>query len=148
MSIGRRWYLVARDVRKPEWRTWRVDRIVEASPTGHRFLLADPPDAAAVVQRAISTAPYRHQARVELHAAVLTAVAERVPATVAVHGGDRRAHDAADEWCRRPRHLALHIGLLDVDFHAVEPVELRDRMHELGARLARSTANGGSRRLQ
>ena len=30
VSIGRRWYLVARDARHDDWRTWRVDRIESA----------------------------------------------------------------------------------------------------------------------
>ena len=41
---------------------------VAVALSGHRFELTDPPDAVEVVQRAISTSPYRHQARVELHA--------------------------------------------------------------------------------
>jgi hypothetical protein len=37
--------------------------------------------------------------------------------------------------------IALHIGLLDVDFRVIEPDALRDRMRALEDRLHRATAN-------
>jgi predicted DNA-binding transcriptional regulator YafY len=46
-----RWYLVALDVERGEWRTFRADRIRAARPTGARTELVDPPDAAAMVSR-------------------------------------------------------------------------------------------------
>ena len=64
MQAGYRWYLVARDLDRGDWRTFRVDRIDEPRLTGVRFVPRDPPDAAAFVARAVTTAPYRYQARV------------------------------------------------------------------------------------
>jgi predicted DNA-binding transcriptional regulator YafY len=134
VSIGRRWYLVARDARLPEWRTWRVDRIGTVQRSGHRFQLTDPPDAVALVQRAISTSPYRHQARVELDAPA-EHIARLVPPTVGVieaidehttlltTGGDDLSA------------LAFHIGLIGVPFRVVEPDELRVRILEIAHRL-------------
>jgi predicted DNA-binding transcriptional regulator YafY len=49
VHTGRRWYLVARDVDRDDWRTFRVDRVTEPELTGHQFELKDPPDAAARV---------------------------------------------------------------------------------------------------
>jgi predicted DNA-binding transcriptional regulator YafY len=134
VSIGRRWYLVARDARLPEWRTWRVDRIQSAEASGHRFVVDDPPDAVALVQRSISTAPYRHQAKIELAAPVET-ISRRVPPSVGVlEAIDERTTlltTGADELDV----LAFHIAMLDVDFRVIEPTALQRRIAELGARL-------------
>jgi predicted DNA-binding transcriptional regulator YafY len=46
-----RWYLVALDVTRGKWRTFRADRVTGAHPTGILVELADPPDAAALVSR-------------------------------------------------------------------------------------------------
>jgi predicted DNA-binding transcriptional regulator YafY len=136
VSIGRRWYLVARDARKPEWRTWRVDRVESVVPTGHRFVVGDPPDAAALVQRSISTSPYRYQARVELDAPIAT-MAERVPPTVAVLEAIDEQTTLLTTGADNLDSIVFHIGMLDVDFRVLEPPELRARMHTLATRLSR-----------
>jgi predicted DNA-binding transcriptional regulator YafY len=46
-----RWYLVALDVARGNWRTFRADRVTDAHPTGTLTELDDPPDAAALVAR-------------------------------------------------------------------------------------------------
>ena len=135
VSIGRRWYLVARDARKPEWRTWRVDRIESAAPTGHRFVVTDPPDAAALVQRSISTAPYRYRAQVELDAPI-DVVAERVPPSVAVLEAIDERTTLLTTGSDHLDALVFHIGMLDVGFDVLEPPELRERMRALGDRLS------------
>ncbi len=140
VSIGRRWYLVARNARMPEWRTWRVDRIVSASPTGHRFIVVNAPDAVTLVQRSISTSPYRFQAKVEL-AAPVERIAEMVPANVAVLEAIDEHTTLMTTGADNLDMIALHIGLLDVDFRVLEPRSLRDRMHALAERLHHGTAN-------
>ena len=142
VSIGRRWYLVARDPRHDDWRTWRVDRIESAEPTGHRFVVSDPPDAVALVQRSISTAPYRHQARVEL-AAPVERIAEMVPPSVAVLEAVDENTTLLTTGADQLDSLAIHIAVLGVDFHVLEPDVLRTRMLELAARLQ---AGAGSER--
>lgn len=64
VATNRRWYLVAFDLDRGGWRTFRVDRVEHAEPTGHRFVAGERPDAARMVSEAISTAPYRYQATV------------------------------------------------------------------------------------
>src|SRR5919199_6094248 len=59
VSLGRRWYLVAFDLRRDDWRTFRVDRIDGARATGMRFrprqLPGDDQDPAAWVRRSIGS---------------------------------------------------------------------------------------------
>ena len=75
----RRWYLLAWDTGRGDWRTFRVDRIEPPlGPPGARFaprpLPAD--DVAAYVSQAIASAPYRYQARILIRAPA-AAVARR-----------------------------------------------------------------------
>ena len=143
VSIGRRWYLVARDARLPEWRTWRIDRMVAVTLSGHRFELTDPPDAVQVVQRAISTSPYRHHARVELHAPAAH-LAHLVPPSVgvleAIDDHTTLLTTGGDDL----NLLALHIGLLGVAFRVVEPDDLRVRILEVADRLRAGAAESRS----
>ena len=134
VSTGRRWYLVARDLDKGEWRSFRLDRMREVRSTGVRSRPADPPDAARFVSEGISTGPYRWRARVLLDAPA-SVVAARVPATVAVVEavGERQCvltsgSDSLDA-------IALHLALLDIPFTPLEPAGLRDRCAVLADRL-------------
>ncbi|MGH2469433.1 MAG: helix-turn-helix transcriptional regulator, partial [Chloroflexota bacterium] len=69
VCTGRRWYLLAWDVDRQDWRTFRVDRIGQVLSIGPRFTPRQPPEgAAAYVSRAISLEPYRYQARFIVHA--------------------------------------------------------------------------------
>ena len=43
VSTGRRWYLVAWDVRRDDWRTFRLDRLERARLAGVRCTRARPP---------------------------------------------------------------------------------------------------------
>src|SRR3954470_24284171 len=43
VNQGRRWYLVAWDRRRADWRTFRVDRIGRPAPMGSRFTARDVP---------------------------------------------------------------------------------------------------------
>ena len=77
----RRWYLVAWDLGRGDWRTFRVDRIQDLpGPPGARFtprpLPAD--DVAASVRRSMASAlPYRYQARILFRAPLAEVVAGR-----------------------------------------------------------------------
>jgi predicted DNA-binding transcriptional regulator YafY len=135
VSVGRRWYLVALDVGARDWRTFRVDRIGAARTTGHGTSFVDPPDAVEFVQRAITTAPYRHQARVELHAP-LAEIARRVPPSVGMLESTDRDTTVLTTGADDLDLLVVHLGLLGVAFEVLEPPELRERVAVVAARLA------------
>jgi predicted DNA-binding transcriptional regulator YafY len=134
VSTGRRWYLVARDLDKNEWRTFRLDRLRDPLPTGTRSRPANPPDAARFVSEQISSGPYRWRARALLDAPA-DVIASMVPSTVAVIEAvdDRQCvltsgSDSLDS-------IALHLALLGVPFTPLEPPELSERCAALAARL-------------
>ena len=134
VQAGYRWYLVARDTERDDWRTFRADRISEPRPTGARFARRDPPDAAAFVARAVTTSPYRYQARVLVRAPATT-VAGLVPPSVGVleaAGPDSciltSGSDSLDA-------LAFHLAMLDPEFTVLEPPKLTDRLRSLAARM-------------
>ncbi len=134
VQAGYRWYLVARDVERDDWRTFRADRIESPRLTGVRFEPRDPPDAAAFVANAVSTAPYRYQARVLVHAPASDVAAQVPPTTAFVETVSADSclltsgSDSLDS-------LAFHIAMLGFSFTVQEPPELAERMHALATRL-------------
>jgi predicted DNA-binding transcriptional regulator YafY len=138
VNVGRRWYLLAWDCEREDWRTFRVDRLERPSPAGTRFAPREVPggDPAAYVASNLSAAP-RHHARVTLHAPAAE-LAERTPY---LGGGlealdertcELRVSDESLDW------LAMRIALLGVDFEVHEPPELAERLLELAARFTRA----------
>src|SRR5512133_979968 len=139
VNHGRRWYLVAWDRRRHDWRTFRLDRLDSPASTGVRFTPRRLPakDAAAYVEQSITAAPNRFEARVTLHAAA-DEIASRVPAYWgAIEPIDEHtcAYRTGDE---NLRWLALRIAMLGVDFEVHEPPELVEHVQALGLRLTRA----------
>jgi predicted DNA-binding transcriptional regulator YafY len=134
----RRWYLVAWDRGRGDWRTFRVDRLGRPSPSGRRFTARPLPakDAAAFVRRSIAEKPNRYEAVVTLHAP-LEEVSRRVPR----HWGSLEAIDSRS--CRYTTGdddlgwLAMRIAMLGVDFEVDDPPQLVDQLRELAGRLGR-----------
>ena len=135
----RRWYLVAWDVDRDAWRTFRVDRIEPRTPTGPRFTpRALPPDreVTAQVARGVGEATWRYRARVIVHAPA-TWVQGRLPIPVEVEslGEDRCAFEPGSD---HPEMLALYLGMLDADFEIVDAPELVDALRKLASRYQRA----------
>jgi len=134
VHTGRRWYLVARDIRKDDWRTFRVDRIADPEATGHRFTFVDPPDPVAMVSRGTAVAVYAHTAVVEL-AAPLERAARHVPASTGllepIDAETTLLTIGADDLGWFVRVLAG----LPMPVSVREPDELRHRLHDHGQRI-------------
>ena len=135
VSTGRRWYLVARDLDRDDWRSFRLDRITDPRPTGMRSRPADPPDAARFVSEGVSTRGYRCHARILLHAPAHV-VAELVPPTVAVIEATSERECVLLTGAGRLDMIALQMAGLGIPFTPLWPPELRDRCSELSKRLA------------
>lgn len=142
VNLGRRWYLVAWDTGREDWRTFRIDRIERAAPNGHRFEARALPleDAAQFVAQSLSSAPSRYQARITLQAPA-DAMRKRPYLWGQVEPIDDRTceyrtSDDSLDW------LAMRVGMLDVEFEVHEPPELVDRFRALAARFGAAAGAG------
>ncbi|HET7016296.1 MAG TPA: YafY family protein [Streptosporangiaceae bacterium] len=142
VSWGRKWYLVAWDVERDDWRTFRVDRIEPRTPTGPRFSPRELPadgDVAAFVARGVSSAGYRFQARVTVRAPAAEVVARINPAVGIVEAIDDQTcvlATGADSVAT----VAVYLGLLDFDFEVSEPPELVAWIKMLADRYRRASS--------
>jgi predicted DNA-binding transcriptional regulator YafY len=136
---GRRWYLVAWDIDRDDWRTFRVDRLHPRTPTGPRFPDREPPEggAAAYVARGVSSAAWRYRARVVVHAPA-EVVTERINPAVGVVEALEGSSCVLDTGADSVHTLAVYLGMLDLDFEVTDPPELLDHLRTLTARYARA----------
>ena len=145
VSARQRWYLVAWDVDRDDWRTFRVDRLERARPTGMRFDPRSLPgaDAAAFVAQAIASIPSRYEVVVTLHAPLEAMEGQWWLSAGALEAVDEhtcvlRTGTDSLEWS------AVSLGMLGVDFDVHEPAELADHVRALAGRLHRSTGERGN----
>jgi predicted DNA-binding transcriptional regulator YafY len=139
VHTGRRWYLLAWDPAKGGWRTFRADRITSPRITGPRFAPREAPggDAAAYMSQSVSSAPYRYQARIRVHAPA-GAVAERIPPTVGHLRADGEHACILHTGAESPDVLAIYVALIGAEFEVLDPPELAEHILALAGRLTRA----------
>jgi predicted DNA-binding transcriptional regulator YafY len=121
---GRRWYLVAWDRGREAFRTFRVDRVERATPTGGTFTPRElPVDAASYVRDAITLGGYSQHA------------------TLKLRGSLEQLNKQVPEWCGvleplDARHCTLRLGgeslegivcmlvVCGMEFELLEPKEM------------------------
>jgi len=139
VNTGRRWYLVAWDAGRNNWRTFRVDRIQPKISTGSRFSPRKAPDGdfAAYVSRSVGYAPYPHRATVKLRASV-EMVAERIPSSMGIlEPIDEHSCLLRTGACSLDT-LSVYLALIGFEFEVREPVELIERIRWLADRFSRA----------
>jgi predicted DNA-binding transcriptional regulator YafY len=139
LNHGRRWYLVAWDRGREDWRTFRVDRLGAPASTGVRFAPRKLPakDAAAFVQQSITSAPNRYEAVLTVRAPI-EAVSGRVPSywgSLEPLDADTCEYRTGDDDLRW---LAIRVASLGVDFEVREPPELVQELSALASRVTRA----------
>lgn len=141
VATGRRWYLVAYDLDREDWRSFRLDRMTDVAATGWRFHPRPAPDAADFVQRSTSVAPYDHFARVLVHAPVDEAAQLLAPTTgrLEASGTDQCVFESGGNDLGV---MAWHLSRLPWRFEVLEPPGLRDEMRALAARLTVAAGPG------
>ncbi|MGW3458374.1 helix-turn-helix transcriptional regulator [Streptomyces olivaceoviridis] len=140
VSTGRRWYLVAYDLDRADWRTFRVDRVSEPFATGIRFAPRELPTGSAAeflrqsIQRRQET--YAFEVR---FAALADRVSGHLPRWLGVpeddgSGGCVLRGTTGDplEW------LAVRLVMAGYEFAVRGPGELVECVRELGGRLSRA----------
>ncbi|RST22400.1 YafY family transcriptional regulator [Streptomyces sp. WAC04770] len=164
VSTGRRWYLMAYDLLREDWRTFRVDRVSEPFATGARFTPRPLPvegggedgggggaeDAARYFAR--SMAGRQPELRLDVwFAAPAEFVVARLPPTLGVPepvpgpDGENPGGENSGNACRLRSSctdslewVALRLALLDCEFTVQGPPELVEHLGRLGARLTRA----------
>jgi predicted DNA-binding transcriptional regulator YafY len=145
VSLGVRWYLVAYDLTRQNWRTFRLDRM--AGPprgTGERFRPRELPtaDAAEFVRSRISGVFSGYDVEV-LVSAPAAEVRARIGRWCCVESaGPARCRvlmttDSLD-W------PVFALGVIGADFSVVSPPELVELIRDWGARFGRATATIGA----
>jgi len=140
VNSGQRWYLVAWDLDRQDWRTFRVDRMREGMSPGSRFAPRSLTDAEveALITRGIPVEARHHQARVLVRAPAAE-LAERfgpwLGTITAVDDTSCVLETGADSL----EMLAGYLGLLGADFSVTEPPELVAAVRALAARYAAAT---------
>ncbi|MCX6466753.1 MAG: YafY family protein [Pseudonocardiales bacterium] len=137
VPMGRRWYLVAYDLHRHDWRSFRLDRLTAPRRTGARFRPRDLPaeDAAAFVRAGIGAlAPPRHDVEVLVHAP-----AERVRGSVGRWG---QVEESGAEACTLRMTVddlawpGMVLGSLGAAFEVRSPPELATMLAEWATRFA------------
>jgi predicted DNA-binding transcriptional regulator YafY len=143
---GRRWYLVAWDAARQQWRTFRVDRMRPRLPTGPRFTPRNVPggDVTAYVAKNVGQATWHYRAKVLLHAPA-DAFADGLPPAVELEPVDERSC-IATTGADNPYLLAVYLGMLDVDFDVIDSPELAEQLRKLARRYTRATRTRAARR--
>jgi predicted DNA-binding transcriptional regulator YafY len=146
VQANRRWYLVAWDVERKGWRTFRVDRIGSPFPLGPRFRPREAPggDVAGYVARGIATAPLRYRATARVHASADVLAGYVWPDWGVIEPIDERTclfHTGGQSLDT----IVLLLGTLGVDFEVVEPPELVEHLRSTGERYLRAASAIGSR---
>jgi predicted DNA-binding transcriptional regulator YafY len=143
VNWGRKWYLVAWDDDRADWRTFRVDRISRIDPTGLRFVARKLPaeDITAHIAGNVSQAGWRYLARFTIQAPAVDVLAQINPAVGIVEPIDDHTcvleSGADDLWT-----IAVYIGLLGYDFTVSEPPELVELLQAISERYARAIPGG------
>ncbi|MEU9401446.1 YafY family protein [Streptomyces sp. SID4985] len=141
VSTGTRWYLVAYDLEREDWRTFRVDRLSEPFATGARFTPRELPEGG--VEEYLRRSIWLHQGSYAFtvrFADTPETVAARLPKWLGQletygDGGSALTGTSSEpvEW------LAVRLGLSGCEFTVLEPEELVSCVRELGGRLSRAT---------
>jgi predicted DNA-binding transcriptional regulator YafY len=140
VNWGRRWYLVAFDLERAGWRTFRIDRITGPRTIGHRFTLRPLPatDIAAYVAANTRQIQMKVRGRVIVHAPA-EEVAARMgswSSSIEPQGPDRCLVQLGG---RSVDDIAFWLGVLESDFDVVDSPELAAAVRRIADRYARAT---------
>jgi predicted DNA-binding transcriptional regulator YafY len=149
VSAGRRWYLVAFDCGREDWRTFRVDRIEKPASAGARFHPRQLPakDAAEFVSRSLQSYSSRYEARVTVECPAEELQGRRWlggdVTPLGEHRCELRTSDDNLDW------LAMRIAMLSAPYTVHGPPEVIARLQQIADGIARGTVraptSGGER---
>lgn len=138
LSAGHLWYLIAWDVRRNDWRTFRLDRLSDVQLAGRRFAVRTIPggDAAAHLASSVASMPWEFEATVVVRTRYdrVEGVLARIDHTALDAGADsctiRACSNDLDSLVMAVARLALLARV-----RVVEPIAVADAVHALIGRL-------------
>ena len=140
--LGRRWYLVAWDLTRFDWRTFRLDRLAEPKITGVHAIPRRPPaeDAAAFVRSSIESVTSRYEVEVLIDAPA-AAARERIGpwgSLEDVGSGQCRFRMTSDslDWA------TLALGNARAEFQVLSPPALLDHLRDRAGLFERAATRG------
>ncbi|QXN95717.1 helix-turn-helix transcriptional regulator [Nocardia iowensis] len=139
VAAGRRWYLIAFDNDRDDWRTFRADRLADIHRTGVRVPRRDLPggvDAADWLTRSLTAASGSVRAHVRLHVPLASA-ASRVPRETACSKPSTTTC-LLTTYPDSPSYLARAIALLPVGYTVLDPAEVIAQLRALTDRATRA----------
>lgn len=134
-----RWYLVGRDRRDGEWRSYRCDLIELRTPGESRFVprpLADG-EYSELVLRTVAEGDWTVRVSIAVDAPAEVVRARINPAVGVVEAVDDQ-HSVLLTGADSLQMIAVYIGMLGLDFHIAEPPELVEHLRVLGQRYQRA----------
>jgi predicted DNA-binding transcriptional regulator YafY len=140
VNLGQRWYLVAWDIDRDDWRTFRVDRIRPGMSPGPRFTPRELSDeeVTALVTRGVPPEARRYRARVVVHAPA-SVVAEKIGPWIGTVSAVDDESCVLETGSDSLEMLAVSLGFLGLDFSVTDPPELVAQLRVLAARFAGAT---------
>lgn len=137
VSLGQRWYLVAFDLDRDDWRTFRIDRIAAPQTTGTRSTPRQAPDAAALVSEGVAVRVYDTHARVRVPLSPAQVAREIGPSIGVVETTDADATSTVVRIGGDPDWLARYIAGFPESIEVIEPESVRRELRRLARRLLR-----------
>ena len=138
-----RWYLVAWDLDRDDWRTFRADRITPRIPAGPRFTPRRLPTADVAT---FVAARFRGSSDSSAWPCVGEVILDLPAAVVATHTHDGLVEELGSDRCRLIQGswswtgLAAVLGRFDADIEVIGPAELKAACADLARRYAKAAA--------
>lgn len=137
VTTGHRWYLMAWDLDRGDWRTFRLDRLRDLRIGSVHFSDRPHPDPVDYVQSSVTSSPYRHEVRVRIHAGI-DELADRLPPQVArLEADDRPGWTLMTTGGDSLEWLAVHIAMLGRQTEVIGPPALSEAAAQLALALER-----------
>lgn len=135
-----RWYLVAWDGSRDDWRTFRIDRMRVKTPNGRRFTARpEPPEGfEQLLTRSVETAPWRTRYRVRLKASA-TEIRARAPISVDVEP-DGAGACIVTVGSESAASVARYLSWWETDFEILDSPELLAEVRLLAERYGTASA--------
>lgn len=134
-NYGRRWYLIAWDPSREDWRSFRIDRFEGAPAVGEAFVpRPPPPDVAAKLERGIAYAPFTCRVTLRL-AGTVSELEPVIPVWCGLLEPESDTHSLLRVGAETPEALVAQILMIGREVSLVEGQDLVPAVRQVLARL-------------